>query len=299
MCVHVQGLRMHSRCAQTIRLAAKLSTQTSVSKKKRLVGLQKHSSHRKNSMDMDMDSQESSPMQSDPLGGRIREVLPEENLEKAMLWYLMGEVDSELGSVPARLSFSAAQHYMRVQGRALTLLELWALHRGDDARGDVDHQVSIGKLFGAYEDPTAVGPDPFYKMQILKDESKNNRVGRPEITGATRHRDPLKCACNAVATMLILRFGRDGIIGELPDFFNAYSDVWNNNALLTKSDGTGVLPYAGSMQEPGHVELFADMKQAAGLLGIMSHTATKLRSFGAMHAHQKKASNPEIERTGR
>ena len=202
-----------------------------------------------------MDSQESNSIQSDPLGGRIREVLPEENLRKAMLWYLMGEVDPELGSAPANLSFSKEQHYMRIQGRALTLLELWALHRGDDARGDENHQVSVGKLFGTYEDPATIGPDPFYKMQILKDESKNNRVGRPEITGATRHCDPLKCACNAVASMLILRFGRDGIIGKLPDFFNIYLDVWSHNALLTRSDGTGVLPYTGSAQEPGHVEL--------------------------------------------
>ena len=52
-----------------------------------------------------------------------------------MLWFLMGEVDPALGTVPVHLSFGAEQHYMRIQGRALTLLELWALHRGDDARG--------------------------------------------------------------------------------------------------------------------------------------------------------------------
>ena len=136
-------------------------------------------------------------------------------------------------------------------------------------------------------------------MQILKDESKNNKVGRPEITGATRNRDPLCCACNGVATMLILRYGRGGVIGQLPDFFDVWNDWPSRNSLFSKSDGEGVLPYTGSVSEPGHIQLFSDMKQAAGLLGIMSHTATKLRSFGAMHAHQKHASNPEIERMGR
>ena len=136
-------------------------------------------------------------------------------------------------------------------------------------------------------------------MQVLKDESKNNKVGRPEITGATRNRDPLCCACNGVATMLVLRYGRGGVIGQLPDFFDVWNDWPSRNSLFSKSDGEGVLPYTGSVSEPGHVQLFSDMKQAAGLLGIMSHTATKLRSFGAMHAHQKHASNPEIERMGR
>jgi hypothetical protein len=48
-----------------------------------------------------------------------------------------------------------------------------------------------------------------------------------------------------------------------------------------------------------HVQLFAQMKTAAGLEGIMADTATKLRSFGAMNASDNQASHAEIERSGR
>ena len=212
----------------------------------------------------------------------------------------MGEVDETWGVAPTTMSLSKDHHYMRIQGRCLALWELWALHRGNDTRGEVvDHGISISKLFGSYEENDMIGPDPFYKLQVLKDEAKNNKVGRLEITGATRHRDPAFCCINATATMLILRFGRDGVIGQLPDFFNFNDDWPSYHAFLTQSNGWGVLPYTGCVSEPGHVQLFADMKQVAGLLGIMAHTATKMRSFGAMHAHARRASPPEIERMGR
>ena len=173
------------------------------------------------------------------------------------------------------------------------------ISRGDDVRGSDESMLSLGKLYGNYGNSQVVGPDPFYQIVILKDESKANKVGRSEYIGATRHRDPLLCAVNAAATMLLLRFGEGGMIGQLPDFFDAHCDWPNEQNLLTKHDCTGCLPYAGSKRAPGHKEIFDDMKQASGLIGAMSDCSTKLRSFGAMHASQLLASAPEIERAGR
>ena len=136
-------------------------------------------------------------------------------------------------------------------------------------------------------------PDPFYKMQVLKDDAKANKVGRPELIGTTRHKDPEVCSINAVATMLLLRFGKEGMIGALPDFFDMYCNWTEENALFTRADGTGAMEYEEQRL------IFQDMKTAAGLQNMMADSATKLRSFGAMHANEFQASHPEIERFGR
>jgi hypothetical protein len=182
---------------------------------------------------------------------------------------------------------------MRAQGRAITALELWSLARGSDLRGTVDFEVSVGKLFGIYAPLNIVGPDPFYKMQILKDEAKNNKVKRSELIGATRHRDPLLCAINAVASVLLLRFGHGGIIGALPEMFDKHHNWPRRNQLFTGPEGTGAFSY------DDHVKLFADMKTAAGLQMELGGNATKLRCFGAMAAYDYQASHPEIEKCGR
>ena len=69
-----------------------------------------------------------------------------------------------------------------------TLLELWALARGEDCRGSDQHQVAVAKLFGEYAPTDVVGPDRMYKMQILMDEAKHNKTAKNELIGATRHR---------------------------------------------------------------------------------------------------------------
>ena len=181
-------------------------------------------------------------------------------------------------------------HYRLAQGRALACLELWAICRGDDLRGQL---TSVAKLFGSYVQGGIVGPDPFYKMQVLKDDAKANKVGRPELIGTTRHKDPEVCSINAVATMLLLRFGKEGMIGALPDFFDMYCNWTEENALFTRADGTGAMEYEEQRL------IFQDMKTAAGLQNMMADSATKLRSFGAMHANEFQASHPEIERFGR
>jgi len=215
-----------------------------------------------------------------------------------MLWFLLAQVDDTVGVSPANVRLTPEAHYMRIQARTLTCLELWSISRGDDFRSDSQH-FSVGKLFGAYANKEVVGPDAFYKMQLLKDDSKANKMGRPEIVGVTRNKDPLVGAINAVATMLILRFGRGGVLGELPSFFDEHNDWPNEHGFLTLDNGTGAMPYKGSQAEPGHLQLFQDMKQAAGLTGIMHDSQTKLRSFGAMNASEFQASHPEIERAGR
>lgn len=185
------------------------------------------------------------------------------------------------------------QHnYMRHQGRALTLLQLWAISRGDDLRGSEHYDMSAGKVFGAYAPQSIVGPDPFYKLQVLKDESKSNKEARPELIGATRHADPLLCAVNAVATMFLLRFGKGGLL-PFPDMFNFSIDWPSQNHLMTNEEGTGPLSY------DAHAMLFDQMKTAAGLEIALHGVSTKLRSFGAMHASDYQASHPEIERKGR
>ena len=47
--------------------------------------------------------------------------------------------------------------------------------------------VSLGKLYGKYGSSKTVGPDPLYKLTILKDESKANKSSRNESIGATTH----------------------------------------------------------------------------------------------------------------
>ena len=245
------------------------------------------------------DQPEETPTQTDPLKGRIRESLADDNLKAAMRWYLFRAVAEE-GTPPPTIQLGLAADYMRAQARALTLLELWGIARGDDVRGD-SGDMSLGKCFGKFAKANIIGPDPFYQLHLLKDESKANKVGRPELTGATRHQDPLLCAINATATMLILRFGPGGIVGELPDFFDPRCDWPGELSFLTTIDATGSLPYTGGMRpyNPGHKELFRDMKMAAGLVMEMGDCATKLRSFGAMNACENQASHPEIERMGR
>jgi hypothetical protein len=235
--------------------------------------------------------------QTDPLRGKIRTCIPSENLDRAMKWFLMGQVCeeavTELGSSRPQPTRDQQAHYMRVQGRLLTLLELWALARGEDCRGSDQHQVAVAKLFGEYAPTDVVGPDRMYKMQILMDEAKHNKTAKNELIGATRHRDPLRCAVNAAATALLLRFGTCGVLGKLPDFFDVNCNWPDEHHLFTESDGHSPLRYNT------HVSLFADMKAAAGLMMVMGSCATKLRSFGAMHASDYQAPHEDIEKMGR
>ena len=151
--------------------------------------------------------------------------------------------------------------------------------------------VSLGKLHGSYGSMQTVGPDPFYKLHILKDESKANKTNRNEAIGVTQHKNPLLCAVNATATYLLLRYGRDGITG-LPDFIDAENNWTGETHMFCRHDGTGMLSYND------HSALFTDMKQASGLENLMD-TRTKLQSFGAMQANENQASHEETERAGR
>ena len=153
--------------------------------------------------------------------------------------------------------------------------------------------MSISKLFGSYAPSDIMGPDPFYKMMLLKDESKANKQARPELIGCTRHRDPLLCSINATVTMMILRYGSGGLIGTLPDFFDVHCCWTDEHSFLTDPNGQGQLTY------DMHTKLFEDMKVAAGLVMLMGDSATKLRSFGAMCANEHQAHHDEIERAGR
>ena len=66
-------------------------------------------------------------LQSDPLKNQIREVLPGDALTRAMLWFLTAAVDIEFGGVPHAVSLDPVAHYMRVQGRVLTTLQVTPL----------------------------------------------------------------------------------------------------------------------------------------------------------------------------
>ena len=144
-----------------------------------------------------------------------------------------------------------------------------------------------------------IGPDPMYQLTILKDYSKANKSGRPELLGVTRAKNPLTCPVNAVATILILRFAKQGLRGGLPPIFDVFDDCWEYSAFFTRKDGEGKLPYKSGRLDPGHWDLFKDMKSAAGLVNIMDACATKLRSFGAMKASQKQADNMSVMQAGR
>ena len=215
-------------------------------------------------------------------------------------------------------------HYMRCQGRMVALMQYCMLARGQDARGNSedkepdsgddeadgkdwdDSNVTVAKLHGYGLPVSAVGPDPMYMMKVLKDNcAKHNVQGRPEVIAAVRHPDPLKCALNATATVLILRFGRFGLLGSstshgLPDFFDYTTDWQQEHNMLTTRTGKGRLPYKGNRSiGPGHKDLFITMKEHAGLKGTFADCVTKLRSFGAMYAVMNNASLPETERAGR
>ena len=69
-----------------------------------------------------------------------------------------------------------------------------------------------------------IGPDPLYQLTFLKDYSKANKSGRPELLGVTRAKNPLICPVNAVATILILRFAKQGLHGGLPNMFEVSDD---------------------------------------------------------------------------
>ena len=100
--------------------------------------------------------------------------------------------------------------------------ELGGLARGSCLTGAAF--VSVGKMYGVYEPVKIVGPDQLFKCQLLKDESKANVTGANELIGVTRSANPTECAVNAMATMLIARFGKDGVVGKLPNFL----DFWND-----------------------------------------------------------------------
>jgi hypothetical protein len=200
---------------------------------------------------------------------------------------------------PKHMGTGLHDYYMRAQGRALVLLELWAIARGDDLRPITEDFVSVSKLHGVYVRQGVVGPDQMYKMQILKDVAKHNKTGKNELIGNTRNKDPLLCAMNAMTTVIILRYGTKGVLGQLPDFFDITNDWPNYSSLFTTEDGTGQLPYSASGRAQGQLQLFQDMKRAAGLTEILDDTATKLRSYGAMAALEGQAPSEEVERSGR
>ena len=211
----------------------------------------------------------------------------------------MMRVDSSEGVAPRFRGRQMQDYYMRAQGRGLACFELWALARGDDLRPATEEFVTVGKVWGTYMRDGIVSPDRMYKLQCLKDVAKHNKSGKNEIIGTTRHRDPLVCGVNAFATMLLLRYGTGGVVGELPDFFNSSRDIWAENSMFTNEDGTGELPYKAAWGRQGHCELFEDMKNAAGLGEAMHDVVTKLRSYGAMYAAEGQASEQAIERSGR
>lgn len=258
-------------------------------------------------------------LQEDPLKGKIREAMPEEYLIRAARWYvetvplpctalattlpifwlpifwlpccryLLEEV-SGYGVVPEK----SHSTYDRAMGRVLAFSELWMFARGSDLRGvpQEGEPLSVAKLFGNYKANQIVGPDNYYELKILKDDSKANKVGRPELIGATRHRNPWLCSINAIAAMLLLRFGKDGLL-EMPDFFDAYNNWPAQHQFLTASDGRDCITY--DFQKA----LFAGMKSAAGMTHLMEDSATKLRSWGAMAASEQQVPHAEIERMGR
>ena len=166
--------------------------------------------------------------------------------------------------------------------------------RGSDLRGvpNEGEVLSVAKLFGQYKPNEIVGPDNYYECMILKDDSKANKVGRPELIGATRHRSPWLCSINAIATMLLLRFGKQGLM-DLPDFFDAYNNWPAEHQLLTANDGKHYMSYEEQKA------LFSQMKSAAGMMHLLEDSATKLRSWGAMAASQHQVSHQDIERHGR
>ena len=185
---------------------------------------------------------------------------------------------------------------MRAQGRVLAFAELWMFARGSDVRGvpSEGEPLSVAKCFGSFKPKRVVGPDEYYELMILKDDSKANKVGRPELIGATRHIDPWLCSVNAIATTLLLRFGTGGPFEQgLPDFFDAYNDWPSQHQFLTGAHGNAHITYEDQSR------LFADMKRAAGMMHLMEDSATKLRSWGAMAAAELQASHAEIEKHGR
>ena len=93
--------------------------------------------------------------------------------------------------------------------------------------------------------------------------------------------------------MLLLRFGKDGVIGRLPDVFNPADNWPAKNALFTGPGGAGLLSYNE------HHRLFHEMKNAAGMHHLLNEQATKLRSFGAMQASENQAGKDWIEGAGR
>ena len=119
-------------------------------------------------------------------------------------------VDYESGEQPRFTGTDVVSYYMRSQGRSITCFELQALARGGDLRPAVTEWVSVGKLFLTHVRDAIVRPDRMYKMQCLKDTAKHNKCGRNELIGTTRHKDPLLCCINAMATTMLLRFGKDG-----------------------------------------------------------------------------------------
>ena len=141
--------------------------------------------------------------QSDPLKGKVRDPLPDQALKRAMEWFLLEKV-SGYGAQPTQVCRGQTGHYLRQEGRFLCLFELWAIARGNDLLGiskkkhrkgeeaGPDNElansfVSLAKMHGSIEPQDVVGPDTFYKIQVLKDHSKANTIGKNELIGATRH----------------------------------------------------------------------------------------------------------------
>ena len=228
----------------------------------------------------------------------------------------MARVDPR-GKRPNNFELTIEAHYMRSQTRMLALMETQMMARGQDARGNSEDpineeaefdesNVSVAKLHGFALPLKCVGPDAMYLMKVLKDNcAKHNQMGRPELIAATRHPDPLKCCLDATATVFILRFAKQGFLGDgtkdgLPNFFDYNVDWQAEHCMLTTKTGKGRLKYKGNKTiGPGHLELFQDMKDAAGLWGALGDCATKLRSFGAMNAIMFNAEYLETERAGR
>ena len=217
---------------------------------------------------------------------------------------------SENGFLPRNFDNSFQAHYMRAQGRMAAGMQLQMLARGQDVRGDNDpnsedefevSHVSVSKLHGFMVPENVIGPDRMYLLKLLKDNcAKHNQLGRPELIACCRNPDPLKCVLNATATVAILRFGRHGIVGKLPDLFN-FDENWpEKHNLLTTKDGKRPMPYRGTVATGmGHVQLFEEMKIGAGLLGVLKDILTKLRSYAAMNAVLYNADFNEVERSGR
>ena len=168
--------------------------------------------------------------QLDPQKTHVIQPLTERELTRVSKWFSVQEIGISGGHLGKDTKIRPKKpwwDHLRAQGSFDFFCRFFGITRGDCIGSP---QCSLGGLFIATAPTSSIGPDFAYISCILSDVSKSNTNNNTEFIAFIRHRFPNLCTQNKLGNMLLLRYGRNGLL-KLP-MFGDKTSVWTESHRL-------------------------------------------------------------------